>query len=366
MGLHRLSGKLLLALSASLLFLAACNTALPGGPTPPAATGTPAAESTPLPSATPTPEPSPTPPAPLAVLLAPPQADAGLVSQLQPLVEELAGGSGLRFEVQESLNPAELPPGLRVVVALPPASGLADLAAAAPEVQFMAVGMGDLEPAGNLSLLSTAGGRPDQQGFLAGYLAAVTTTDWRVGMIGLAGSEASQAASQGFSNGVIFYCGLCRPSAPPFVAYPALAEVSPGAGLEEQQAAADLLIGQGVSTVYIFPGAGDTGLLEYLAEKEVNFIVGGHTPSGGPTPSDEAPTGLKNRLVASLAADWPATLREAWPQLAGGQGGARLEPALALQEINPDLLSPGRQRLVNEILADLLAGYIATGVETSQ
>jgi hypothetical protein len=36
---------------------------------------------------------------------------------------------------------------------------------------------------------------------------------------------------------------------------------------------------------------------------------------------------------------------------------------LALQHVNPQLVSPGRQRLVEEMLAELRAGYIDTGVD---
>jgi len=36
---------------------------------------------------------------------------------------------------------------------------------------------------------------------------------------------------------------------------------------------------------------------------------------------------------------------------------------LEIREANPDLFSPGRQRLANEILADLLTGFVGTGVK---
>lgn len=329
--------------------LAACSSALPTSsptevPTSAAATLVSMPTHTPVPSATPAP--------PVVLFLAPPGSDPALTSALQPILEELSLQAGLQFQVQPSLLSSEIQNNLRLVVALPPDPGMADLAAAAPTTQFLALGITGLNSAENLSVIGGQGGSPDQQGFLAGYLAAVITEDARVGVISVADTAAGQAARQGFLNGVIFYCGLCRPSHPPFFQYPAYAEFPAGASQAEQQAAADTLIATAVKTIYVYPGTGDASLLEYLAEANIN-LIGGITP----------PTGLQNQWVASIQADWPAAIRDIWPEVLAGNGGATLDLPLAIGSLNEDLFSPGRQRLVEETRANLLAGFVDTGVE---
>jgi hypothetical protein len=303
-------------------------------------------------TAGPTETPAPTAtPRPRALLFAPAGADAQQVVALTELLGELAAQAGLDFESLPALAPAELDPGLRVVVALAPDPGVAGLAAAAPQTTFLAVGISGLAPAGNLLSIDPAGARADQQGFLAGYLAAVVTPDWRVGVISVVDNPSGQAHRQGFLNGVQFYCGLCRPAYPPFVQYPLAGDLTSSASEAEQIAAADALIAQGVTTIYLAPGAGSTALLEYLAGQGIHLI--GSAPP---------PAGLAEHWIATLSADWLEAVRQAWEQALGGQLAAAPELPLAIEDVNESLLSVGRQRVVEQIRDELAAGWIDTGV----
>jgi hypothetical protein len=286
------------------------------------------------------------------VLLAPSGADPQQASALQELAAGLAAESGLGIQVMSGLSQTELTPDLRLVVALPPDPGLAALAAAAPGTQFLGLGMPDLPEAANLHALPGSGARPDQQGFLAGYLAALVTPDWRVGVISNAETPTGKANQQGFLNGVIFYCGLCRPAFPPFVQYPVFASLPAEAGQTDQQAAADSLIAQGVTTVYVAPGAEDDWLLQYLAGQGVN-LIGGSTP----------PPGIQGNWIATLSSDPLAGLRQAWEQALNGVPVTSSEPPLAISDINEALLSEGRQRLVEQVINELASGLIDTGVD---
>ena len=329
--------------------LAACNATATNSPTS-AITAT--VSASPAETPIPIPSPSPTVPPALAILLAPPGADASLVQALQAELSDLSAQAGLLFEQREQVTVADLGPQVRIVVALPPDPGLADLAAASPGIQFLAVGIGSLQAAQNLSLIAAQGERPDRQGFLAGYLATVITEDWRVGVISPADNAAGRAARQAFINGVIFYCGLCRPVYPPFHQYPLYVEIPGRAAQADQQAAADILINSAVKTVYVFPGTGDEFLLTYLASAGTNLL-------GGTTPPDA----VKKQWVASIQVDLLAAVRQAWADLLSGKGGLSLEAPLHLTDLNSGLLSPGRQRLVEAILAELAADYIDTGVD---
>jgi len=55
-------------------------------------------------------------------------------------------------------------------------------------------------------------------------------------------------------------------------------------------------------------------------------------------------------------------LQTIWPDLMKGEGGADLPAALAVSDINPELLSPGRHRLVEDLIQEIQSGFIDTGV----
>lgn len=347
--LHKHALHYFLALLFSLL-LFACGQGSPGETPGPALEATPL----PLPSQTPAPSPSVTPLPSLAVLLAPPEADPRLAGELQPALADLAAGAGLRFQTRPSLAPVELDQ-VQVVVALPPNPGLPELVVAAPQTQFLAIGFPGLQAAPNLSVVAAQAERTDQLAFLAGYTAALITADWRVAVVSEPGTLAGVVARQAFTNGVTFYCGLCRPPYPPFPAggYPLSVELSPGASPSDWQATLTYLSSWEVGAVFVQPELAEQGFLNVLAQAGFNFILAG-----------SAPAELEANWAASLGyTDALADALALWPDLVAGQGGQRIDLPLGFSYVNPDLFSPGRQRLAESILADLLAGFIGTGVD---
>jgi hypothetical protein len=331
------------------LILLACSSPPPETPAPltpsPVATNT--AEAT-EPSETPTIP--PTPSTELAILLAPPGADPGQVEDLERTLAELAAAAGMDFQMRANMAPGDLEPNLRILAALPPDPGLQGLVAAAPGTQFLGIGIPGLEPGENLSVISGQGSSPDQLGFVAGYIAALVTPDWRVGALTLGDNTAGMASRQGFLNGVIFFCGLCRPTYPPYLTYPMYVELPSGATPDEWQVAAGTLTGSSVQTIYLAPGAGDETLLASLAQAGVNLI-------GSASP----PPALEDHWVATVSADSDPVLRQIWPDLLAGQGGLEGSPEIEIRDINPDLLTQGRQRLVDELVENLAAGFIDAG-----
>lgn len=295
---------------------------------------------------------SSTPGSPLVLLVAPETANSSLVAELQGTLEELAAAEDFRFQTVSSLSSAQLSPGLRVVVALPPDPGLSELAAAEPGIQFLGVNIPGLETTANLSTIGPTGARPDQLGFLAGYTAAVITPEWRVGAITVSDTAEGAAVRDGFLNGVVFFCGLCQQIYPPYNEYPLYGELPGESGLEAWQSVADTLIAQAVETVYISPGAEQEELVVYLASAGVN-IIGNNPP----------PAGAQNRWVASVGVDLAGPLRAAWPELTAGQAVGQVAVQPEIFATNPELFSPGRQLAVEEILPDLQAGFIDTGVD---
>lgn len=354
----KLYWRYFLFLLAIIVALAGCTSITPTsqpGPAEPVASDVPVetipGEAATVPAATAIPSPSPTAAPQKVILVTPVGADAALAQAVDAVVNDLAQESGLVVERRQELNPEMVGPETRLVVSLAPDPGLAAASAANPLTQFLAVGVPELEPAANLSLIGPQGQRPDQAAFLAGYLAALLTQDWRVGVLAPEDTASGKAAQNGFRSGAIYFCGFCRPAYPPFVQYPVVGTLPEGAGPVEAQAAAQRLLDQSVETVYVAPGV-DPAALETLAQAGVALI------GSGP-----APANVSHRWAASISSDLAPALREIWPQLLAGQGGLSQPLPLDLSEVNDNLVSQGRQDSVARFLEDLLSGYVDTGVD---
>jgi hypothetical protein len=130
-------------------------------------------------------------------------------------------------------------------------------------------------------------------------------------------------------------------------------EAPSGSRPQEWQTVGDILIDQAVQTAFIAPGVSDESLMAHLASAGINLI-------GSVLP----PTGLQDQWIATIGGDISSALQAVWPDLIAGQGGASLPAPLTVTHINPDLFSPGRQRLVDNLINELSNGFIDTGVVT--
>ena len=329
----------------SLLLLASCG-GTPASESPPPTIISPGAEPTPLPE--PTTIPTATALPATAVLWAPPEADQTLVQKIQETISQSATEVGMRFQVHIALSldliNAE---DVQWVIALAPAVGLNDLVIATPQVRYLAIGVEGLNAAPNLSVIAAAGDAPDQQGFIAGYLAAVTTPDWRIGVISIADTEAGQLARRSFITGAKFFCGFCSPTYPPFHEYPLYVHLNGAAAAAEWQAAADLLLQKNVEVIFIAPGAGDENLLRYLASSEIRIM-------GAASPPDD----LLIAWVATLGYQPLDAFTTFWPEFVAGSGGRTVSVPLSLSDVNFNWVSPGQLHLVEDMLAEVQSGYI--------
>lgn len=335
--MRRTSILLLLLLS---LLLSACGTQ----------TATPTVESTV--TATSTPEATATPPYPMAVLVIPVDLPDSLAQLYQTTIYDLAQQSGLHFQVLNALDPADLDDSVKVVVALPPDPGIAELAAAAPQTRFLAVNIPGVTAGGNVSTIGGAGDSPDIPAFLAGYMAAMLANDYRTGMIGEKDSAGSDIATRAYANGRQFYCGLCNPVAPPWYEYPIVVDMPVDAPEGEANAYADALKDRLVQVAYIYPSVQMPSQVSYMASLGMAMIGEEHPP-------EEA----RANWIATIQPDWIAAVQSAWLDIIAGNDGRSYPSPLTLTDINPDLLSEGRQRLAQQMLEDLLAGRVGTGVQ---
>jgi hypothetical protein len=311
--------------------------------------------STPIPTE-PAATPTPVPLTPRAILFAPPEADQVLVTNIEGLLEDLAAQLELDIETVSSLTVEELESGTRLVIALNPADNVAELALSAQQVQFLAIGISGLKAGGNLSLIEPA---LDLQGFMAGYIAAITTSDWRIGALTIAGTPEGQASRQGFVTGGIYFCGLCRQVYPPFydadgvyIKYPLSYELPQAATNQDRQAAADYLIDRGVKTIYLAPGIEDQTLVDYLKAAGIAMIG-----SGEPPPS------AKSHWVASISTGHGPGFEDILLSLLTDEGGFSVPGELRIDHINFNLFTEGRYQLAVQVMTDLEEGFIASGAD---
>lgn len=328
-----------------VFLLSACAPATPTDQPP---------DASPAPTQTPPPEagPGPTLPPPLAILLIPSDLNADLAAAYQSAIYELSQAAGLRFQILNSLSEADLAlePNLKIVIALPPDPGLASLAAAAPQAQFLAVNIPGVAAGNNISVLGGEGIRIEHQAFMAGYIGALVTEDFfQVGAILRKDSAESPLIQDALRTGHVFYCGLCRPIGryTPFE-YPAYIEIPDDAKENEYTAYADVLILQKkVSTLFIQPGLDIPVLLEYLSNNGV-LMIGTQTPHK-----------YLSSWVVTLQPDYLKAAINAWPILLEGNGGQAFPAPLTFTDINEELFSPGKQRLAEDVMRGIFEGYIS-------
>lgn len=332
-----------------ILFFTACSI-FPGKPEPSELTATAFALT---PSAIPV---TPTSLPPLAILIVPQTADQTLAVGMEQTMKELSSADGLRFQIRPSLSPAELTTDIKIVAALAPDPGLTALAQAAPEIQFIAVGIDSVEALNNLSVIRTHSFDGENLAFIAGYIAGVITPDWRAGILLPSDQTIASNLLQAFSNGLHFWCGLCQPLYAPFVAYPQSAQIVNPADAVSSLSTVDALRNMGVQTFYVPPEVSTTALLEYIAQNQA-LIIGTLPP----------PASVTGQWVVSLTAASPlGSFATLWAEIKAGKGAVTINVPLELADTGAGLLDEARQRVVREMLVELSNGLIFPGLVPEQ
>ena len=309
-----------------------------------------AATSTPIPTDTPIIPPTLTPTAttPLAILVVPADLDPETSNLYQKTVYDLAQTSGFRFQVRNTLTAADLEPGLEIVIVFPPDPGIVALAAAAPQVQFLAINLPEVPAAGNISVMGN-NAQTDVAGFLAGYTAAMITPDYRIGMILPKDNADALRALNAYATGMAFYCGACRPLYFYPAPFPQYVEIGAEEDPVNYNAYADILLLQRkVLAFFLYPDIATEDLMNYIGTTG-SYLIGTISP-------EQRPAGW----VMTIQPDVVKAIQNAWPGLVSGQGGVTVQSPLGLADVDSTILSPGKQRLVEQTLSDLQSGRIST------
>jgi hypothetical protein len=320
--------SILISIVLLVFILAGCTqpTELPATSTVPAPTE--------MPTLTPTPE------AARLVLL----EQSGSVTQ--PVLDFLTAFSaenGLLFEQVNALDPAQVTPGTRIVVALSQPGNLDELVSGAPQTQFIVAG--NVNPSGrtNLSVITS---KPEDLAFMGGYLAALIAWDFRAG--GLIPNDTSLGGNLGlaFENGGRFWCGQCSPYFSPFYYFPLIAEASANADAATWQAQLGPLVEYLVNTVYVDPAAAQTEVLDSLAAQGMTLVG----LSGTPNP---------DYFTVLLGVDLLSGLQQLLPQALAGTGGTSLGTQVTIVE-NKDhkLVTQGKSDLFDRMAEQIASGYV--------
>jgi len=333
-------------LALSVVLFAACTANPASQSTPTIATQVDATQA--QAEATDTPEPTPTPQPEKALLVAPEGSD---VQAVQAALAELSEQAGLVLETRAAVQPGEVTQEHRVVVLLAAPDNLNDLVNAAPQAQFLLLAGGETSPAGNLSVIRQ---RPEDQAFLAGYISVLLSNDWRVAGLLPADSPAGANLKDAYVNGGRYFCGTCAPGWPLGVYYPQVSELPAGEGGSNwQAAAADQFDNQKVEVFFLADEALKPEVIDYLAGREqfgkMLVLLGTQSP----------PDALREQWAATVRFDFVEPLKQVWPDLLAGKGGAALDAALVLEDVNPQLLSQGRMRLIEDLQDEMQAGRIS-------
>ena len=322
-------------LLAGALLLGSCQG---GTPEPTAATPTPEPVISPSPSATEEPR--------SVMLVIPDSVPPAAAERVYSTVLSLAGNDGLEL-VRETSFPGELSAGYELAIMIDPDSAFLGAASQYPQVTFVAIAITGQQPTDNLWILGPGSGE-DRAAFLSGYIAVMLTEDWRTGAVEWNEAGSGARLDYAFINGGIYFCGLCRPQHPPYVAYPAavpMPELSPAA------ASAALAAAEAIDLQTLWLPAQVIPLFDALTlPSGMRFI-------GPEAPADQ----LADRWVATVRPAPEQALVEAWSAIRAGGQPAVIPIPLILEKIDSTLLTPGKLAQIEEIRAAITDGLIDPG-----
>jgi len=290
----------------------------------------------------PTEFPSPTPgptatPTPSLLLIAAPEGFAA--SELAAWAADHGWGVLNSDPEGASAIVAETRVDLRAIVSFGDNFGGRAAQIAAEVAPVVLVEPGQIEPGPRLSTVGEPGGRHDQAGFLAGVMVGLAGQTGWVGLVESTGGPREPVYRAGFEAGVRYGCPKCQ------------LVISPAS-----EATIDGFRGQGVEVVFVVPGPAAAEAGAQLAEGGLWVVWVGDLPTPDLRIAGQvvfASDGLILQALDALQAGGPGA---AWPYTVEN-GGIRLG------EVDPEAISPGRQRLLQEAYDAVAAGQLDIGID---
>lgn len=289
-----------------------------------------------IPTLTPTPEFTPTATqAPERIVLFDPSAQASV--EVTTVISDFAQTNSLVFETWTEVT-SDLA-GVKIMVVFSGLDNLAEVAASNPQTQFITTAQ-NTAAAANISTLSA---NPVHLAFMAGYLAAMTSEDWRAGA--LVSDPANLGLADAFTRGGEYLCGRCTPKYGPILFYPVTYNTGGANDVGNWVTQAQTMWKDTyANSVYIDAAADYPEVLDIFTDKVLY--------SNNPGSANLA------RYAAILGGDVTSTLQTALPELLAGTGGKTYNARVGLLVINnPAVVTEAKQARFNEtaqLLADSL------------
>ena len=259
-----------------------------------------------------------------AILVSPGDPTSIEFIEAQALVNELASGSGLEFEIREEIFASEITADVRIIIFLEQPDNLGSLAAGAAGTQFVAISDQDWSPPANGTIIRK---NKDHVAFISGYLSALVAPNFRAGGLLLAEEP---GFNQAFANGVSYFCGICAAVVYPLNTYPVIAQQPTASPPANWQAAFNEININKVNVLFLPGEAASAEMGAFLAGMDVAVI-------GNQPPTEE----IKSRWVATISSDGLTPLRNIWSDLLDGNGGKVLNANVKLSDLNYVSLADG-------------------------
>jgi len=286
---------------------------------------------------------SPTPESKIPVVLV--QRDSKILSEeLSSWLEETVRQQGWSLEISDLVAEESLTDATRLVVLFHSPENLTALLDKAPETTFIVFSPAPLPETPNLIQVITP---LPQVYFLSGYLSVLVAPDFRAGALLPQEPSLNDEATQAFLNGAYYLCGRCVPVYGPIVVFPLTASLPEAAPEETWRGALEELNKNRLESLFIDARIATSALYEYL-DTQNWMLLGNQTP----------PASLEDRWVATIAFDYGKALENAWQIALRDEKSAILNAPLGLYDVNPALLSPGRQKMAEKIITALQNGSI--------
>ncbi len=287
---------------------------------------------------------------PTVVLVPGAQVNGFTWSQTQQTLERLTADASHNLVILDSLNSESLSPEVQVVVGVGPGLDLNGIAANAPDVAFVAVDNPDAVVADNLSLVGGSMLEMRQQAFMAGYLSALISSDYKIAALFPAEGDVSNVLAESYIVGARFLCGICQPLFPPYNAFPQYEILTTDSDNNGFRSTVENFSNIGVEIVYVHGELAVSDLLDNLAELDIKVV------------SDTSPDILRGNWVGTISTDPGPALEALWSELLEGSAGVQIPSLMVLTDRDMGLVPDGRYRLFEDMLADLQAGLISVEI----
>jgi len=295
-----------------------------------------------------TPLPTETPQPSLVVLYAPGSVGEQIAAAWQERIATLAQTDGFAFEMRTTVTEEEITENWQIVVMPGYEDSLPSLAASAPNTLFVVVTDATLPdlPTNVVQMVAD----PYAKAFAAGNTAIHTAADWRLGAL-LPGdsNNDSNLIQSAFINGVNYYCGKCGTAYTPLFDAPLITTLPTSSSGEAWIEVISELHRQYIlRAVFVSEAASSQELFTFLAE--INMIVVG----------EQKPAGIEGlRWAGTIRQDSLAVFEENWTKFVSRNYVSNIIPVpIEVVDVNEDLLSTGRIRLIEETIDAVADGWV--------